>query len=216
MTKKLITPRQGVVVNRVLLCHNPHCIGIVQTPKGPAAVKIGQRHYSHVPPPPCPDCGIPMHIESMHAVGLNHQSKMDKNKLMDKIQAEVFTQAERTSHKLAEGASVREGDVAKFIPDESAAAYLRETEKMAKQKGLHTGFADSNFQGHRKMVKGVAGDPTFAHQTIADGALLPVEALSAAVGNTGFRHAGGTGATGINAGGGYQFWRNPTASRKIR
>lgn len=211
---KLVGIAKGIVVHRTLMCHNPHCPGVVHTPKGPAPVKFAQKQYSHIAPPPCMYCGVPFVVESNHAKKQGHTRRADEHKVMDKAQEIVFQHAEDTQHKLAE--NTRQGDTAKLIPTASAADYLRETEEMAKQKGMHTGFANSNFAGHRRMVKGVAGDSSFARQTVADGAMLPMNALAATVGNSGFARAGGDGKSGISTGGGHQFWRQPSSSRKIR
>lgn len=211
---KLVGVTNGVVVHRTLMCHNPHCAGIIQTAKGPAPVRFAQKQYSHIAPPPCMYCGMPFVIESNHAKKDGHTRRADEHKVRDLATEQVFQHAQDTQHKLVENA--REGDTAKLVMDGSAAAYLKETEEMAKAKGMHTGFANSKFAGHRKMVSGVAADSTFARQTVADGAMLPVNALAASTGNAGFAVAQGPGTFGIRTGGGHQFWRQPSSSRKIR
>lgn len=204
---------KGPVIHRELICLNPYCAGVIQTTNGPAPVQFMQKQYQNITPPPCMYCGGAFTIGKTHAAkGRSHERKEDQHKVRDRLSEQVFQHAEDTQHKLAENS--REGDTAKLVQDGSAAAYLAETQEMAKQKGMHTGFANSNFAGHRKMVKGVAADSTFAKQTINDGAMMPMNALAATVGNSGFRNAGGNG-TGISTGGGHQFWRQPSSSRKI-
>lgn len=204
---------KGPVVHRTLICMNPYCMGIVQTAQGPAPAQFAQKQYQNVSPPPCMYCGQVFSIGSTHAKKEGHTRRADEFKVRDKATEQVFQQAQDNQHRLVENS--REGDVASLVSDGSAAAYLREQTKNAAQVGMHVGFGDSKFAGHRKMAKGIAADSTFAKQTIADGAMLPMNALAAAAGNRGFRTAGGNG-TGISTGGGHQFWRQPSSSRKIR
>lgn len=203
----------GVTINRTLRCMNQFCTGIIETAQGPAPVRFAQIQYAGIPAPECPYCGIQMAVESLHNTKAGHTRRADEHKVMDKIQEQVFSHAEGTSHKLAE--NTRQGDVAKVVLDPSAAAYLKQTEEMAKKANMHTGFANSNFSSHRKMVAGVAADSTFARDTVRQGAAMPVSALALATGNPGFSGAGGNGSQGIVTGG-HQFWRTPSSSRKIR
>lgn len=215
---KLIKPRTqltgiGTVVNRTLRCDFAGCSGILDTPQGPAPVRFAQLQYAHKPAPECPYCSIPMVIESMHDRKSGHISKRDEHKVMDRLQEQVFSQAESTQHKLAENA--REGDTAKLNIDPNAARYLEETTRMAQQKNLPTGFGHGggSVAAQIKRIKGVAADPTFARETAAAGAMMPMSALAASVGNAGMSQNDGT--RGIITGG-HQFWKTPTSSRKIR
>lgn len=217
---KAVTTLQGIgtIVNRTLCCLNPYCAGIIETKQGPAPVRFVQLQYQHKPAPECPYCSMAMAIESVHARKSGHTSRNDEHRVMDKVQEQVFTHAQDTGHKLAEGSrtQLKEGDVARVQIDPGAKAYLDETVNMADKAKLPTGFGHKfagNVGQQIKQIKGIAADRTFADQTRADGAFMPMSALSAANGNVGMTQNDGT--KGI-IGGRQGFWRQPSGSIKVR
>ncbi len=208
----------GTVVNRVLRCLNPHCAGIIDTKEGPAPVRFAQLQYQHKPAPECPYCSHIMAIESVSARKSGHTSKGDEHRVMDRLQEQVFSHAEGTGHRLAEGGRTQlaPGDTARVEMDPNAKAYLEQTTAMADKANVPTGFGYRGAGSVAKQIqkiKGVAADPSFARQTVADGAMLPMSALAAATGNVGMTQNDGT--KGI-IGGRQGFWRQPTGSVKIR
>lgn len=167
----------GPVVNKILLCLNPGCQGAKHNADGTVEiVKFGQLHYQHAPLPECPYCGVVMTLDSMHARKSGHHSKSDEHKLKDKILEQVFTDAEKNGHQLAENS--RQGDVGQANPDARRAQEYMNT--MAKVQGhnLPVGWASVN--GVKDVGKG------FAIETRQQGAALPMNALSSSLGNHSF------------------------------
>lgn len=195
-------PQAGVIVNRTLLCENPHCPGVIQTKQGPEAVRMLQIHYSKAPVPNCPYCQTPMYLESMHARNEGHQSRREQHQVMSKTQDLVFDQAERTGHRLAENS--REGDQAKAIITPEARKFI----EGAQASGLPALFnvPGQNLQQKVQTLNAYAkAGKGLARQTKQDGAHLPMSYLAAGLGNIGMTGVPESPTEAIRGAG--NFWR---------